>query len=266
MRRCIFCPNPAGNAEHVVAEWLTKSMGRNAQPVIAVAHHEGQIIDQRPPVLFKGFRTKVVCATCNNGWMSDLENKFKGIVEELVQPRSFDEVETVETLLKANSDTIIRWMVKSAIIAEQASPRSKDSKPIVDERFYNIETMDLAGEGFYLAAAELAEEGFCAKLEKGVPAFNGGKYHAKLLHKFSLNFSVQLNRLALGVVCAPDSKFMGYSSHYRLGDGRVCIPMIPGSRVESKSFEMAHIFSSLHEFTSTFEVYVTEPPVSWEGR
>jgi len=58
-----------------------------------------------------GLKVKVVCAGCNNGWMSDLENRAKAIVEPLIDETT--------TLIDSEGRLILaEWAVKTSMVFE----------------------------------------------------------------------------------------------------------------------------------------------------
>lgn len=84
--QCIFCENKANSKEHIWGKWL-----RNVYPVTDGSPKDGHIEDRNDQSgkivpsrgQFKGgehsfFKTsKVVCADCNNNWMSQIEEAVK---------------------------------------------------------------------------------------------------------------------------------------------------------------------------------------------
>lgn len=56
-----------------------------------------------------------VCAKCNNGWMSELENKFRNIV------KSKPPHDLIKVINRRDRTTISRWITKTAIIAHFSS-------------------------------------------------------------------------------------------------------------------------------------------------
>jgi hypothetical protein len=85
MKTCIFCGNSGGSREHIFAQWLIECM--EAQPLkIFSAFIDGTgKVSQRPQQTLNNFVTRAVCAECNNGWMSELEQWFKHHMSELVK-------------------------------------------------------------------------------------------------------------------------------------------------------------------------------------
>src|SRR5258708_15403363 len=83
MRSCIFCGGRANSKEDAWPLWLMRRLGETGAGTV-----EGQRGKQSP----KSWRTgqarltvRFVCATCNNGWMSQIENRVKPILERLLR-------------------------------------------------------------------------------------------------------------------------------------------------------------------------------------
>ena len=254
MRICLFCDQPAGNAEHIIAEWLSTSMDRRHQGISAVTRSQNNIIKERPPTRFKSLTLKKVCQGCNNGWMSDLESDFKKRFEHLVVPRSFDDGLAVNTLMQDHRETLIRWLLKSAVVAEH-SLRSGDTLMIPPE-ISDARNIDIDSQGFHLFAGEIIEQDFTLRLRKGYRTFNGGIYHEDRSHSLGFNFSIQLNHLALALVNCPGA-FPGAKSPYSI-DGAAVMPLIPSSQV-NWNMDVRHLFAEFEQFVESIEIYATEP-------
>lgn len=254
MRKCLFCSKAAGNREHVVAEWLSKAMERRTDAVVPVVMSGNVIIKERPAIKFEHLRTGVVCQGCNNGWMSRMESDFKQAFEHLVRPGAFSEAEAVKTLMESNWDLLVRWLLKSAIIGEQSLPRVAPSIMVRD--LFDVRHGVPANQHFFVYAAEIVEPGFNWQLRKGYRTFNGGIYHDDYSHKHGLNFAVQLNHLALGLINCPGA-FPGAQSPYGI-QGRRIMPLLAGMPV-SFDFPVSHVFMQFDDFTRCVEVYATTP-------
>jgi hypothetical protein len=74
---CGFCPEIAGiTGEHLWPGWFGKKLGRRKY-VISEVQQDGSV-NYRPKWALNQ-KAYVVCGKCNNGWMSDLENKTKKV-------------------------------------------------------------------------------------------------------------------------------------------------------------------------------------------
>jgi hypothetical protein len=109
MRSCIFCENPATSKEDAWPLWLIRRLGATEAGRV-----EGQRGKQAPKTWRAGaakLRVGFVCANCNSGWMSRLENRVKPIVEGLFG----DEPVTLD---RGDQTTLAAWAGKNAMVYE----------------------------------------------------------------------------------------------------------------------------------------------------
>jgi hypothetical protein len=108
---CLFCDNQADTKEHLWPDWALQGLNR--------VHPIRQVIQKSEPKEFHGdVRMKCVCAGCNHGWMSDLENSVRPVVGAMVQ----DIAVTIDVEAQG---TISRWVTKTAMVLEAAIPPEK---------------------------------------------------------------------------------------------------------------------------------------------
>ncbi len=73
MKKCAFCTRPADSREHIFSDWMLEMLPRGERYVFNERN-----VKTGEYVSYKGRRVKltakVVCTSCNNHWMSDLEN------------------------------------------------------------------------------------------------------------------------------------------------------------------------------------------------
>ncbi len=109
MRPCIFCERPANSKEDAWPLWLIRLLGATEAGSV-----EAQRGRQAPKAWRAGkakLRVGFVCTKCNSGWMSQLENRVKPIVEGLFG----DEPVTLDR----NDQTMLAvWAVKNAMVYE----------------------------------------------------------------------------------------------------------------------------------------------------
>ena len=109
MRYCIFCEDRATSKEDAWPLWLMRRLGATEAGIV-----EAQRGKQKSNTWKSGKagpKVRFVCASCNNGWLSRLENRVKPIIEGL-----FDE-ESV-TLECSDQKTLVAWGVKNAMVHE----------------------------------------------------------------------------------------------------------------------------------------------------
>ena len=107
---CGFCPQIANiTGEHLWADWFGRELGIK-DFMISRREPDGGSKYWRKKELNE--KTNVVCKTCNNGWMSDLENAAKAVISDMVFRCS-------PTVLQPRDlEVIAAHTLKSAIVAD----------------------------------------------------------------------------------------------------------------------------------------------------
>lgn len=84
---CAFCPDLASDSpEHIFDDWLNRIQGRRIQKTYEfVETGKGGIETRRYQTTKINAKRPVVCARCNNGWMSDLTNHTKQTLEHAIR-------------------------------------------------------------------------------------------------------------------------------------------------------------------------------------
>jgi hypothetical protein len=105
----MFCGAGALTREDAWPRWLVERFNAHER-VVVEAERGGQSLGRWRQA---GHHTKVkfVCAPCNNGWMSVLENEAKPLIESLLDHRTSE-------LSARHQHTLARWAVKSAMVFE----------------------------------------------------------------------------------------------------------------------------------------------------
>ena len=108
-RRCIFCDSTPVTKEHAWPAWLVRQYRKRPLQVSDARGHQRTTRGLDHSV-------RVVCANCNNGWMSDLETSAQPVVGGLVNG--------YQTALDAAQRAIVAaWAVKTAMVLERSLPR-----------------------------------------------------------------------------------------------------------------------------------------------
>jgi hypothetical protein len=116
---CIFCNNESGSEEHLWAAWMHRRV--KLGPVRAQKGTAPNIIDEDPEQTIN-----TVCHTCNNTWMSRLEEKNIPAIGDMLdnKPTSID---------RGRQRLLNEWAVKTAMIMDSIKPN------IGNESFYTRE-------------------------------------------------------------------------------------------------------------------------------
>jgi hypothetical protein len=111
---CVFCRKDATlTAEHVLPQWIRPHVsdpggrGTHTRTEIRV----GEWVDERSfaakPAALK---VRSVCAACNNGWMSDLEDEAKPFLLSMINGHR-------RTYYRRGQCLIAMWLLKTALVA-----------------------------------------------------------------------------------------------------------------------------------------------------
>ena|ERR1700720_2344559 len=96
-RLCIFCRQPLvkRSVEHILPQWMWPVLGLGSGTGITNVHKRGAsdgesnvtyvVIKNYPTISANGFVEGRVCADCNCGWMSQLEQKAMPILIPLTK-------------------------------------------------------------------------------------------------------------------------------------------------------------------------------------
>jgi hypothetical protein len=108
--RCIFCDNESGSEEHLWPDWMHKIV--KFAP-INIQEANGPIITGQDPEQ----TINTVCHTCNNGWMSRIEQKNVPRLKPMLLNGPI-------TIDPGGMKILTEWAVNRAMVAESIKPRS----------------------------------------------------------------------------------------------------------------------------------------------
>ena len=252
-RRCLFCGKPAGSAEHVIAEWLSKAMEKRDIGITRTNRQDGEVVREFPPIKFEHFRCKKVCHDCNTGWMHHLEDDFNLNFKELVIPRAFDDGEKVDSLIRNNWDTLVRWLLKTAIVCDAASGTTEHK--IIPEIFYATEHLDINAHDFHVFAAEIMEDNVGYELNKQVKVSFPDSTSGYVIEDGTFLFLIQLNRLGLALVHCPNY-VPGFKSALGIM-GKQIVPISP-SCSGFGGMSVMHLFFTIRLFHHSITYFTKE--------
>lgn len=135
--KCVFCEvNNANSREHFYSGWM-----HDLLPLGTKGTSNGEFIEEhskigvvskyekwvKPGELFTK-KMKVVCVTCNNGWMSQLDEAAKQLLTPIIKGEYV-------TLDAASLEILARWATLKAIVSEHDAG-STDMTPIEDRKAF----------------------------------------------------------------------------------------------------------------------------------
>lgn len=109
LRICIFCTEKAATTEDAWPLWLMKRFPSSDKARTFAEIGVRNIGNW--PMAKPRLPLKRVCRTCNNGWMSRLENEAKPVIESILD----DKIKAVDASAQL---TLARWAVKTAMVLE----------------------------------------------------------------------------------------------------------------------------------------------------
>jgi hypothetical protein len=112
-RVCLFCSRRADSAEHVYPLWISRRFNKNASPRGGFTMNFDGLYPTRWTRTLNQ-RVKV-CRTCNNGWMSQLENSSRHVLDPLITG-------TPCRLAADEQAVLARWLLKNALLHEVLLP------------------------------------------------------------------------------------------------------------------------------------------------
>jgi hypothetical protein len=118
MRKCAFCSSEAKlTGEHVWSAWIGKLLASKSSKQFNVSRKYRNADDARTWTQRTiDHKTKVVCKSCNEGWMSDLEGAAKATLSGIIRDAA------PVSLLSRGVDSLAAFAFKCAVVADHTSP------------------------------------------------------------------------------------------------------------------------------------------------
>lgn len=120
-KNCIFCDAPSVSKEHFWPEWLSPYLPKQDRPsrigqfFQAERKEPVRIVRQSERPGHTHDRTiRAVCADCNNGWMSGLEERVKPAILGVLQGQT-------SILTPVTSHAVALWVAVKSVVAEHST-------------------------------------------------------------------------------------------------------------------------------------------------
>lgn len=104
-RQCLFCPSPVNSKEHVFSNWIVKDL-KHAEAIKATIGKKLSFYLAKPEI-----KVGVVCKSCNNTWMSNLETDNKPVIQAMVNDNPC-------SLTTEEQAVLSRWTVMKAMVVD----------------------------------------------------------------------------------------------------------------------------------------------------
>lgn len=101
---CAFCPNRSTSEEHVIGVWVSKLFGEQGAVLAGPLNRDGRI----------RIVTDRVCATCNDTWLSVLENDASAVLRPLILGHN-------RSLNADEQSVVAAWAFKTALMLDLSS-------------------------------------------------------------------------------------------------------------------------------------------------
>lgn len=124
-RRCAFCDRTDLSKEHFGPKWMRPYFALPFDPVRTswsqIRTEGGRLKSHREktrPGHVVATKFRVVCSACNNGWMSELEERAKPILMRILANETFD-------LTTEDQCLLARWIALKTIVGESEDSIAK---------------------------------------------------------------------------------------------------------------------------------------------
>jgi hypothetical protein len=151
--------------------------------------------------------------------------------------------------LRGADKMLIRWMVKTAIVFEKATPKGEAVVP-VSMRAFAKEGGNIGN--FVLLLGHIQAPRFATFLMKGFPVYTGSELVSYLVHDDSFTFGVCFNHLALRLVQCPNATALIKQQKNSQGDIIVPFQIFPPTNYPDK---VLHTFPTFELFWDSFAAH-----------
>lgn len=123
-RTCVFCGATPLTKEHTLPKWLKSALASDGSSALHVRETETTRIQHFASAY--DATVKIVCASCNNGWMNGLEHEVRPFLPNLINGRTVD-------LTTEDQKALASWSLKTMFMfaGQNRHPRL-ESLPLKD--------------------------------------------------------------------------------------------------------------------------------------
>jgi hypothetical protein len=110
---CLACGTTSSPAsrEHVFSRWLLTEFGPDTSMALFKQLDDGAREQRRAEIKLDSFKLKKICECCNNGWMSELEERAKPLILGVIRG-----VRELGSLSEDDRRILARWAGKTAVV------------------------------------------------------------------------------------------------------------------------------------------------------
>lgn len=125
---CAMCGRPLRgdrSKEHVFAKWLMPHYEALPQPFsVAWSSDDSFEVHEKRELIMGNHVAGRICRTCNNGWMSQLEDQAKLALLDVASKRR-----SLASLIQTERLLLARWATKTALVARSSAPGPQVAPP-----------------------------------------------------------------------------------------------------------------------------------------
>ncbi len=129
-RECIFCGGTKLTQEHIWPKWAALRMAHvGVVQHRSFAHEEGLTpVENEYPQKAYQQTARVACESCNNDWMSQLENAAKPYFETMLSGKG-------RAIHQHAQRTLAAWALKTTMVFVASKAKSKTAIPVADHTY-----------------------------------------------------------------------------------------------------------------------------------
>ena len=118
-RKCVFCGGAPCTNEHVLPRWLRTAFPYSDDAQTLHVRQSTNLESSHGGSLFET-KVKVVCASCNNGWMNGLEQGVQSFLPRMIQGRDV-------LLAKSKQLALATWSLKTMMMFHCAHSKAEQT-------------------------------------------------------------------------------------------------------------------------------------------
>jgi hypothetical protein len=219
VKKCLFCcanlvsasNNPQrGTREHIFPKWLLEEEDAKKHPIsfshLEMVRKDGHSLQLTPPephrrLALNSFLLGNVCGSCNNGWMSTLENDVKNDLIALVRVSG--------TTIRDRKKLAI-WCVKTAFtLSEYLQPNVGALPKEIGEELHTVRSQLPTDTAVFYTPSTTKQFWFSIPSTHEIRA--GDQTSAQKLWGRSSKIVFQVGKAIFQVVHAPNAREMSYN-------------------------------------------------------
>jgi hypothetical protein len=155
-RECLFCGGGPLTSEHLIGRWAARFADAEQRDILQRSDREGELPQREDQRQWRARaydrQARIVCKTCNTGWMSELEKT----ASQLLDPSAL-----ADRLLSRDEQTLLAtWAMKTALTLNAAQPLDRRTIPLEVARLFGRDRKLPEGAYVWLASYTGSQDQF----------------------------------------------------------------------------------------------------------